>query len=88
MYAAVDKSLLKENTTKAVVLVNDNTHERGICFLWTQIYHQLRYISLVLLFVFMYITIPLWLNLTTDVDVQHGTEMYAVVNKSLLKKGM
>lgn len=60
MYAAVDKSLLKENTTKAVLLVTDNTHEKGIWFLWTQIYHQLRYISLVLIFVFIYITIPLW----------------------------
>lgn len=34
MYVVVDKSFLKENIMKVVVLVIDNIYEKGICFLW------------------------------------------------------
>lgn len=53
MYAAVDKRIPKQNATKAAVLDRDNANKKGI-FL-TQIYNKLRLISLVLIFLIIYI---------------------------------
>lgn len=41
-----------------------------------------------MIYIYIYEIFARFLNFTKEYDIQHGAEMYAVVDKSLLKQGI
>lgn len=81
MYAAVDKSLPKENKLEATISTEYSTDKTGT-------------LSRLMLFIFflslsnIYLIWIYCVLFTIEDESHHGTETYAVVDKSITKKGI
>lgn len=81
MYAAVDKSLPKENKLESTISTTYSTNKKG----------TLSRLMLSIFFLSLSNIYLIWIycvQFTLEDESHHGTETYAVVDKSIMKKGI
>lgn len=81
MYAAVDKSLPKENKLEATISKKYSTDKKGTL-------SRLMLSIFILSLSNIYLISICCVQFTLEDDSHHGTETYAVVDKSITKKGI